>query len=416
VRFSLNRSQVVSDLVRIRNGIALGLLLGMAAQAQAQWQMQTSGTTASLRGIHAVSASVAWASGTNGVVLRTLNGGQTWQPCSVPPGNGNGAADKLDFRSIWAWDGDHAMVMSSGPGGESRLYSTHDGCRTWRLIFTNPDADGFWDGLQFDGARFGAILGDPVHGNFTLFVTYDGGGQWTRQRDPCLDRMEPNQGAFAAGNQSLSILPIQDANSSPGTGVNHRIWFGASGGWLYGFELAPLELIAATNNGNAVETNAAANGCIHSRPLPQTNDSSAGIFAIAFHDDVYGVAVGGDYTQTHNGTDSAAFTTDGIHWHLALQPPAGYRSAVAWNATDGSWIVAGPTGSDISHDNGNTWQSLDHGNWNALSLPFAVGPDGRIARLVSWGQLRVMNQAPEAAVPAHAKELGSIGIHRQNCG
>lgn len=391
--FSLNRDQIRIGLLRIYSRIALGLLLGMAAQAHAQWQMQTSGTTAGLRGIHAVSANVAWASGMNGVVLRTLNGGQTWQSCTVPAG-----ADKLDFRSVWAWDGEHAMVMSSDPGSESRLYSTHDGCRTWRLIFSNPDADGFWDGLQFDGTRFGVILGDPVQGRFTLFVTYDGGGQWTRQSDPCLKTMESKQGAFAASNQSLAILSIPDANSLPGTGVNHQIWFGTSGGWLYGFELAPLELIAATG-GNAVE-----NGCIHSHPLSETNDSTAGIFAIAFHDDVYGVAVGGDYAQPQSGANTAAFTTDSANWHLALHPPDGYRSTVAWNATDGSWIAAGPTGSDISRDNGNIWQRLDHGNWNALSLPFAVGPDGRIARLVSWGQLRVSNQAPEAATPAQVKE------------
>jgi hypothetical protein len=41
----------------------------------------------------------------------------------------------------------------------------------------------------------------------------------------------------------------------------------------------------------------------------------------------------------------------------------------------------GTNGSDISRDDGKTWQPLDDGNWNALSLPFVVGPDGRIARL-----------------------------------
>ena len=105
-----------------------------------------------------------------------------------------------------------------------------------------------------------------------------------------------------------------------------------------------------------------------------------------------------------SGTSTAAFTTNGIHWQVAPHTPAGYRSTVAWNPSDASWIAAGSTGSDISHDNGNTWQPLDHGNWNAISLPFVVGPDGRIARLISWGQLRVMNQAPPAAVSASAKE------------
>lgn len=348
-----------------------------------------------------MNATIAWASGTNGTVLRTLDGGQSWQSCTVPAGE-----DKLDFRSVWAWDSNHAMVMSSGPGGESRLYSTHDGCRTWSLIFTNPDVDGFWDGLQFDGTRFGVILGDPVRGSFTLFVTYDGGGQWTRQTSPCLRTMESRQGAFAVSNQSLAIVPIEDANSSSGTAVNHQIWFGASGGWLYGFELAPLEMISYANGDSA------ANGCTHLRALPLASRTSAsGIFAVAFHGNVDGVAVGGDYSQPQNGSDTAACTTDGIHWHVAVHPPVGYRSTVAWNPTDGSWIAAGPTGSDISLDNGNTWQPLDHENWNALSLPFAVGPDGRIARLISWGQLRVMNQAPEAGVsaPVRAKAQKVLG-------
>jgi hypothetical protein len=375
-------------------GLALGVFFGAPAPAHAQWQIERSRTTAGLRGIHAVSANIAWASGTNGTVLRTLDGGQHWQACSVPTG-----ANRLDFRSVWAWDGDHAMVMSSGPGSESRLYSTHDGCRTWILVFANPDAGGFWDGLQFDGTRFGVILGDPVQGSFTMFVTYDGGGQWTRQVNPCLRTMDPKQGAFAASNQSLTIVPIEDANSSPGTSVNHRIWFGTSGGWLYGFELAPLEMISYTNG------NSAANGCAHVLALPLASKGSAGgIFALAFHGKVDGVAVGGDYSQPRNGTNSAASTTDDIHWRLALHPPAGYRSAVAWNVTDGSWIAAGPTGSDISWDNGSTWRPLDHGDWNALSLPFAVGPDGRIARLISWGQLRVMNHAPEAGVSAPVRE------------
>jgi len=45
------------------------------------------------------------------------------------------------------------------------------------------------------------------------------------------------------------------------------------------------------------------------------------------------------------------------------------------------WITVGTNGSDISWDDGRTWQLLDNGNWNALSLPFVVGPNGRIARL-----------------------------------
>jgi hypothetical protein len=54
---------------------------------------------------------------------------------------------------------------------------------------------------------------------------------------------------------------------------------------------------------------------------------------------------------------------------------------VAWDATDRAWITVGSNGSDISYDDGKTWQWLDGGNWNALSLPWAVGPHGEISKL-----------------------------------
>ena len=71
----------------------------------------------------------------------------------------------------------------------------------------------------------------------------------------------------------------------------------------------------------------------------------------------------------------------GIHWNAAEETPHGFRSAVQWSEALKAWITVGTNGSDISRDDGKTWQSLDNGNWNALSLPFVVGPNGRIARI-----------------------------------
>src|SRR5258708_31551899 len=65
----------------------------------AQWDIEDSNTTASLRGIHNVGGGVAWASGTNGTVLRTEDGGYLWQTSTIPPG-----AEKLDFPAIQASD------------------------------------------------------------------------------------------------------------------------------------------------------------------------------------------------------------------------------------------------------------------------------------------------------------------------
>ncbi len=100
-------------LVSMRSLFALLFLFPIACTAQtgSPWQMEPSETTADLRGIHAVGGGVVWASGTGGTVLRSQDSGFEWQQCAIPPG-----AEKLDFRAIWAWDDETAIVMSSGAG------------------------------------------------------------------------------------------------------------------------------------------------------------------------------------------------------------------------------------------------------------------------------------------------------------
>jgi len=102
-------------------------LIALAAGAQTAphsgpWELGESDSTAGLRGIHSLGNGVVWASGANGTVMRSEDDGYLWQSCAVPPG-----ANKLDFRGVWAWDEKTALVLSSGPGDQSRLYQTTDG-------------------------------------------------------------------------------------------------------------------------------------------------------------------------------------------------------------------------------------------------------------------------------------------------
>jgi photosystem II stability/assembly factor-like uncharacterized protein len=109
---------------------------------------------------------------------------------------------------------------------------------------------------------------------------------------------------------------------------------------------------------------------------------TAGTFSIAFRDSAHGVAVGGDYKRPNDREGTAATTSDaGVTWQAVSETPSGYRSSVAWDARRQIWIAVGPNGSDISHDDGRTWRRFDSADWNALSLPWVVGPNGRIASL-----------------------------------
>ncbi len=182
----------------IRPALFTSFLLVTLASAHGQWTLQDAHTTADLRGIHSLGNGIAWASGTDGTVLHTTNGGKDWQRCVTPPG-----AEKLDFRGIQAFDAHTAIVMSSGEGDLSRLFKTTDACQTWKLIFTNPDPESSWDAIFRAHDDKVYVLGDPANGRFALFLTEDGGQTWLAAGEAGRDA-HPNERAFAASNSSLT--------------------------------------------------------------------------------------------------------------------------------------------------------------------------------------------------------------------
>ena len=374
------------------------MVLAFCAAARAQWTIEDSGTTADLRGIFNVGGGVAWASGTNGAILRTEDGGYVWQTCSMPPG-----ADHLDFRGIQAFDANTAIVMSSGKGDLSRLYKTTDGCHTWKLIFTNPDKDGFWDAIQMTSAAAGLMIGDAIPHkeldrfrvktffHFPLYGTIDAGDTWNRLDSNNLFALsdkkgKPVQFIFAASNSSLMEI------------AEHRLIIFATGGATA--SLGQLEFIDHPNPMVCKSHCTIAGGS----KVPLKTGPTAGGFSLGVRDgdtpDPMIVVVGGDYAQPDNSDGNAAACTRDSKMIIAthfdceptMTPPRGYRSAVAYDADAKTWITVGPNGTDISTDDGKNWRALNPDaasheardadrNWNALSLPFVVGPHGRIGKL-----------------------------------
>jgi photosystem II stability/assembly factor-like uncharacterized protein len=360
-------------LVNTRSSLLAALLLAAAfatAKAHAQFDIEESHTTASLRGIHNVGAGVAWASGTNGTVLRTEDAGYLWQNCTIPPG-----AEKLDFRGIQGFDANTAIVMSSGPGDQSRLYKTTDGCQTWKLLFTNPDPDGFWDCVWLHPTGFGVLLGDPVKDRFALFETSDGGKSWRRDQRSGLVIQGKSIAAFAASNSLFTQT---------------------RSGYMLGF--------ATGGQGGAFLFEAFSSRDWSRVPIPVASGTeSSGVFSLGMRfsiprctdcehpSDYFFVAVGGDYKKPNQNAGTGAWSADlGKTWTASAAPPHGYRSSVAYDPDQKLWITVGPNGTDISADDGKNWTPLKPSgydspdadkNWNALSLPFVVGPHGRIGRL-----------------------------------
>jgi photosystem II stability/assembly factor-like uncharacterized protein len=284
------------------------------------------------RGVSAVSKAVAWASGTKGTIVRTADGGDTWQTLPVPD------AAALDFRDIDAIDERTAYALSIGPGEASRIYKTIDAGHSWRLQYTNHDPKAFFDAMTFSDARHGVVMSDSVDGQFVIMRTANGGATWTPAPKAGLPPALPNEGAFAASGSNVAVF-----------GTDH-IWIGTGAA-------STARVLRSIDGGRTWQVSA----------TPLASGASAGIFSIAFRDALHGVIVGGDYKKEAEAVDNVAVTADGgVTWTLVRDKGeglSGFRSAVAYVPGTSMLLAVGPSGADLSTDDGHTWTA-----WTAFQL------------------------------------------------
>src|SRR4051794_3843053 len=333
-------------------------LLAVAAAAPAvyRWEPQTSGVTARLRGVSAVSEQVAWASGASGTVLRTSDGGAAWTKLTVPDAAG------LDFRDVDATSATTAYILSIGKGEQSRIYKTRDAGVTWTLQFTNQEPEGFFDAMAFWDDSRGLVMGDSIGGRFDILRTNDGGHTWARIPAKSLPAALGNEGAFAGSGTNVVVRPGGHAWIGTGAGPRCRV--------LHTTDYGATWTIAET---------------------PVAAAAAAGIFSIAFRDARHGLTVGGNYEKEGDAPDNSAATIDGGATWTPVTGLGGFRSVVApVPDTPGSWLAVGPSGADITSDDGKTWTAISGDGYHAFSFSprgrrgWGVGEGGRIARLI-WG-------------------------------
>lgn len=110
-----------------------------------------------------------WACGYNGYVVRTTDGGRTWQGSIVPyNGRMGGHLESVQFLDV-------LNGYTSGPAG---VFRSTDGGVTWVDVTPLFPSEGPW-GCYFLSPTTGVVLGGGCAGPQNFFRTTNGGQSWT---------------------------------------------------------------------------------------------------------------------------------------------------------------------------------------------------------------------------------------------
>lgn len=305
---------------------------------KSQWTQQTSGTTALLKSVSAVSDQICWVSGA-GVILRTSDGGNNWINAT-----GN-IASTFGGSNIWGVDGLTALVAGT-ISGNAFVYRTSNGGVNWTQVFTQTG--GFINSVQLTGGLGGYMMGDPVGNRWSLWNSGTIGLSWdsTGIRVDGTGEASWNNGMYISGT---------------------RIW--------YVTNTATGKIYYSTNSGSTFTTQ-------------QTGSSSATFGAIWFNYVFSGMtSSGGNLFYTSNS---------GANWNAVTTLPGGTANVGGITGKNLKWWVTRNTPSTniyTSGDNGATWtsQTCPSGSYSHISMGrlstggtaniWAVGDAGKIIYL-----------------------------------
>ena len=342
-----------------------------SAEPATLWETIESHTTASLRGISVVDSQVFWASGSEGTVLRSVDGGKTLSNVSVP------GAESLDFRDIHAFNAEQAVVISAGSPGVA--YRTEDGGTTWEKTYEDLRDDIFFDAMDFWDEQHGIAFGDPMQGRLMLIRTDDGGKTWRELDETQRPETLPGEGGFAASGTCLI------------TRGTHEVWIG-TGSHLEGKTDSHTRLLFSGDRGATWS----------SVQVPLERTPASGVFSLCSPSENHWVVVGGDYSQPDAISGTLAISADqGATWTVPDDSVLrGYRSVVVSCQVNNRPVVfaAGTNGIDASLDLGVSWHAVGNENIHAMGassdgqMLFAVGPQGTVYRCAAPAALATLQE------------------------
>lgn len=213
-----------------------------APQTFGQWQRVTGLPSTFYNEVYFISPSTGWITSQGATVLRTTNGGTTWQSSTLP---GASISANRDICFISASVG----IIS----GSDSVWKTTNGGATWTAIGPpgqRPGSAVAW----FRDASNGVVgVGDCLDSNVTFYRTADGGGTW----DSVLYTLSPGNAVGGIAYMNGSYVVSGEGGKlwkSTDDGANWSYSTTGSNGWQEDIIAANGSLYIASANGTACGT------------------------------------------------------------------------------------------------------------------------------------------------------------------
>lgn len=317
-------------------------------------------TDASFRGMSVAQDGAVWISGSKGWVGRITDSGNYRKFHRVP------GYEDCDFRTVYAFDANHAIIANAG--SPAYVLHTSDGGYTWKEVYKNTDSAAFIDGIDFWNKKAGLIHGDPINGYMLLLYTKDGGRTWKERKQKHRPAMGEGEASFAASGTAIGCTLHGTVVVAVG-GKSSKLYFSRNRGRRW--RTIPTPMLATSE--------------------------STGIFSFMFcRGSVWHwMLAGGDYRNDTVSTANFFYSNNkGKDWHAPQTTTRGYRECLAQINTDSTskksrartTFAVGPSGIDISHDDGLNWRALSDEKGFHVAKPsndhnriFLAGANGKLA-------------------------------------
>ncbi|MEX6686656.1 oxidoreductase [Danxiaibacter flavus] len=323
------------------------IFLGFTAVAQ-HVEVLSTGSRASLRGVSPIDDNVVWASGSNGNVGRSTDGGRTWEWKTVK------GFETRDFRDIEAFDANTAIIIAIAE--PAAILKTTDAGKTWKTVFLDSTKGMFLDAMDFYDNNTGVVVGDPIDGKLFIAFTDNNGDTWQAASMEKRPKVDEGEACFASSGGNIKLMRGKNFLAVTG-GKNSRLFYNTT----------PYNL-----------------------PLMKGKESTGANALAVFNNSIS--IVGGDFNQRDRHDSCYVFFDEfrkagSLRFATFPKTPFNYHSGVTF-ISSAQIIACGLNGVDISGDNGITWKNISTESFHAVrkaknsDAVFFVGGNTKIGRMV----------------------------------